>query len=350
MRLTRAAIIVLLLTLTASAASAYTVVMRDGRRVEIPNQFTVTKTTLTYEVRAGIQVTIQLASVDIAATEKANNEPKGSLLLKGAVPPVVQPAPQKPQRAERSITNKELEPYKQTRLENELAYEERRKELGLPSLEEQRRELAEVEERTQEQLRAMRSQEQTVEAYWRGRASALRTEMAATQAQIDFVRRRLDEIPPTYSFGALTTTIPFGTVATPRLNFPVQNLLTPNVFAPTLVTSGFGVNTGINSGQRLRPFGVRSPRTGVNRPPRFGAHPGQRFNRFPGRGRRGFSTFGHGALLAIPFQTEDFALERTELVNQLNELEIHRAGLQARWREFEDEARRAGAYPGWLRP
>ena len=349
MGFTRSAIVVLVLILSASAASAYTIVMRDGRRVEIPNQFTVTKSTLTYEVRQGIQVTIQLASVDIAATEKANNEARGSFLHRGSMPPVVQPAPQKLQRAERSITNKELEPYKQTRLENELAYEERRKELGLPSVAEQRSELAEVEERTQEQLRAMRAQEQTVEEYWRGRASALRTEMAATQSQIDFVRRRLDEIPSTYSFGAFTTTIPFGTVATPRLNFPVQNLLTPNVFAPALVTSGFGVRVGINSGARFPPFGVTTPRFG-GRTPRFGAHPGQRFNRFPGRGRGGFSGFGQGTLLAIPFQSEDFAFERTELVNQLNELEIHRAGLQARWRELEDEARRAGAYPGWLRP
>jgi len=35
---------------------------------------------------------------------------------------------------------------------------------------------------------------------------------------------------------------------------------------------------------------------------------------------------------------------------QLNDLLSQRAGMQARWRDLEEEARRAGAYPGWLRP
>ena len=51
-----------LLIFTATAASAYTIVMRNGRRVEIPNTFTITKSTLTYETAPGIQVTIQLTS------------------------------------------------------------------------------------------------------------------------------------------------------------------------------------------------------------------------------------------------------------------------------------------------
>jgi len=55
----------LFLSLTVSAVSAYTVVMRDGRRVEIPNEFAVTNSTLTYDVGSGMQVTIQLNTVDI---------------------------------------------------------------------------------------------------------------------------------------------------------------------------------------------------------------------------------------------------------------------------------------------
>ncbi len=35
---------------------------------------------------------------------------------------------------------------------------------------------------------------------------------------------------------------------------------------------------------------------------------------------------------------------------QLDDLLLQHAGLQARWRDFEEEASRAGAYPGWLRP
>jgi hypothetical protein len=38
------------------------------------------------------------------------------------------------------------------------------------------------------------------------------------------------------------------------------------------------------------------------------------------------------------------------LITQLDDLLGKRAALQARWRDLEEEARRAGAYPGWLRP
>jgi hypothetical protein len=38
---------VVFLVLTATAASAYTLVMRNGRRIEIPNEFTISGSTLT---------------------------------------------------------------------------------------------------------------------------------------------------------------------------------------------------------------------------------------------------------------------------------------------------------------
>jgi hypothetical protein len=36
-------------------------------------------------------------------------------------------------------------------------------------------------------------------------------------------------------------------------------------------------------------------------------------------------------------------------MTELDQQAVRRAGLQARWRELEQEARRRGAYPGWLR-
>jgi len=177
MTLRRVFFAVVFLGLTVSAVNAYTVVMRDGRRVEIPNEFTVTNSTLTYEVSNGFQVTIQLNTVDIAATERANNEPTGSLLQKADAAPNTQ---QTRPRAARSITNKDLEVYRKARVENERAYDEQRRELGLPSAEERRREVAEIEDRTLEQVRRMRDQE---EAYWQSRAEAARAEMAAQEAR-----------------------------------------------------------------------------------------------------------------------------------------------------------------------
>src|SRR5215216_1880233 len=168
----------LFLFLTVTVANAYTVVMRDGRRVEIPNQFTVTNSTLTYDVGAGMQVTMQLNTVDIDATERANGEARGAFLMKANAPKEgVEPVPQtRPAGAGRSITNGELEKFRRARVESE----KERNELGLPSLEQRRNETAAIEDRTVEQVRNMRAQE---EAYWRGRADALRAQMSANEGQ-----------------------------------------------------------------------------------------------------------------------------------------------------------------------
>lgn len=164
----------LLLVFTATAASAYTVVMRNGRRVEIPNTFTLTKSTLTYETAPGIQITIQLASVDIAATERVNGQAAGSLLATPAQPKTP-PAPVQTPRttAVRSITNKDLEVYRRARLEGE----RERHELGLPSAEQRQREVEEIDNRTLEQIREKRSQEEL--DFWRNRATQLEAQMSA---------------------------------------------------------------------------------------------------------------------------------------------------------------------------
>lgn len=171
-------ITVLFLALTATVANAYTIVMRDGRKVEIPNNFTVTNTTLTYQTAPGIQVTMQLASVDIAATERVNGQTPGNFMAAGATPQAPAPVQTQQLTATRSITNKDLEVYRRARLESE----RERAELGLPSLEDRRREVEEIDERTQEQIREMRSREEL--DFWRNRAMTLETQMAATQEQI----------------------------------------------------------------------------------------------------------------------------------------------------------------------
>jgi len=257
----------LFLSLTVSVVNAYTVVMRDGRRVEIPNEFTVTSSTLTYQVSNGFQITIQLNAVDVAATERANGQAAGSLLQKAAAPQAAPVTQQTRPRAGRSITNKDLEVYRKARVENELAYEKERQELGLPSAEERRREIAAIEDRTLEQVRSMRAQE---ESYWRSRADALRAEMAAREGQLEFSRQRAGEF--SYSVGAFPG---FG----------------------TFDGIGFGITGGSFHGFRRFPT---SPFDGflatpITPFPRFGfngrravfRNPGVRINPRPGHGRRG---------------------------------------------------------------
>src|ERR1044072_4220084 len=124
MTLRRVFFAVVFLALTVSAVNAYTIIMRDGRRVEIPNEFTVTNSTLTYEVSNGFQKTILLNAVDIAATERANGEATGSLLQRAAAPKSVQTIPQTRAHAGRSITNQDLEVYRKARVENETRRQE----------------------------------------------------------------------------------------------------------------------------------------------------------------------------------------------------------------------------------
>ncbi|HEX2268990.1 MAG TPA: hypothetical protein VHH35_05630 [Pyrinomonadaceae bacterium] len=190
-----------LLVFTATAASAYTVVMRNGRRVEIPNTFTLTKSTLTYETAPGIQVTIQLSSIDIAATERLNGQPPGSLLATASAPKAPAPVQTPRAPATRSITNKDLEVYRRARIEGE----RQREELGLPSAEERQREVEEIDNRTQEQIREKRSQEEL--DFWRNRATQLEAQMSAQLM-------RDPNIPFSYPYevGLVTTGFPFGVV------------------------------------------------------------------------------------------------------------------------------------------
>lgn len=242
----RVVVAALVLALSAVSASAYTIVMRDGRRVEIPDKFLMTNSTLTYEVGSGIQVTIQLNTVDIPATERANGEAQGSFLLKASTPkPVADRIPQERPKPDRTITNQDLETYRRTRIDNEKAYEQRRKELGLPSLEERRRELAEIEDRTVEQVRNMRERQQELdEAYWRGRATALNAEAAARAAQFDFMRSQTVDWPAVFPVGAFPGFFPFGTVGFPFdhrfRHFPFTGFPSVPQFPPFGLTPIFG--------------------------------------------------------------------------------------------------------------
>jgi hypothetical protein len=55
-------------------------------------------------------------------------------------------------------------------------------------------------------------------------------------------------------------------------------------------------------------------------------------------------------VLGSAIEPYDFNYDRNALITRFNELAETRVGLNARWKELEDEARRAGVPPGWLRP
>ena len=311
-----------------ATVNAYTVIMQGGRRIEIPSSFVVTTSTLTYEVSPGVQVTLNLAAIDIPATETSNNELPGSLLRRVPAASAIPSTP--PLR--RTVTNRDLESSRRRRNEAELTYERRRKELGLPSVEESRRQAALESDSIARELEQTRATEQESESYWRARANELRTEIAAVDAQIRFVRSQLDE--PLFSsrnasFANVISVVPFVSFGNTgrRGSFP-SRAMQPRVFTAP--------RNGAQLGGRVA-FGGGATRGQVFLNPR-------RFNR-----SRQFGSPLFAWPNVIDWQPYDIS-ERGQLITQFNELGTARAGLSARWRELEDEARRAGAPPGWLRP
>lgn len=342
LRLCAALTLVILLQTTASA---YTIVMRGGRRIEIPSAFIVTDQTLTYEAAPGINVTLMMPGIDVAATERANNEPAGSLLLRARAAAFVvsnanRGASNVAAQARRTLTNRDLEASRRARQQSEAAYERRRIELGLPSLDESRRRNREEAERAREMLQQSESEAAQAENYWRERATSLRSEITALDAEINYLRSRLAEEPDyiTAPYTSVTTVVPsfrprrFGGFPRPVLTSNPGFIHTVN--GGTQLAGRIGFGGGLTRSRAILNAGFGAPLVappvivgqGVFVPP--------------------LTAYSVGAFSNYDY----FSYERSALIARLREVEATRAGLQARWRLLEDEARRAGAAPGWLRP
>jgi len=284
---------VVFLLMLAITASAYTLVFRDGRRIEIPSEFTLTKMTLTYEMSPGFSKTIQLTMIDVAKTERVNNEAPGSFFRHAAPAQVAETSLPPTQRASRTLTNVDLEPIRQRRIESERHYAKRRIELGLPSIEESRQQQALEEESTLALARQRKAEQARVEEYWRGRAGALRSELTSLDAQIDYLRGRL---PANRNLPLLT----YGSVGT--------------------VWDSRWYNPGVPPRRQRNP--MRSMGPSVVSPYAFPIQP-----------------FVYGD------SYEDAALR-----DNLNQLLVRRAGLESLWRQLERDARVAKVPQVWLLP
>lgn len=329
--ITRLALALLFIAGISSTANAYTIVLLGGRQLQIPDQFTVTRTSLTYAVGATINATVLMAAIDVSATERANNEQPGSLLRRVAEPHDLSiPSPQSAMQAHRrTITNENLKDYALARRASEAAYEKRRIELGLPSLEDSKRKAVEAERSLDQFLAERGALEQQTREYWQNSANALRSELASLDAQINFVRSRLAEQPDNPFAGALVISNgwSFGSRA------------------------GAGAFPGSNFGPRPSTFVAPGsfnrigPVQGGNARPTVGGPVAAPFNGHR-LGGRFFRSSAFGSLVA----TSDYAYDSASLEHELDRLLEIRAGIEASQRELEDEARRAGVDPGWLRP
>lgn len=359
----------ILLLLLAQPAAAYTLVMRGGRRLEIAENFRVGGAQLTYEAAPGVAVTLPLDMVDVAATERANGEPAGAFLRRAAAnrdaynrtaDAQASPATRQPVR---TLTNRELEHARRVRVESERAYERRRAELGLPSAEEARRRDRDEERALNERARQKAVEDADAEAHWRERAAALREEVTALDGEISYLRATLAETSDGSSSGfssshgraaaALSVAGGVGPFVGGRVGLPA-NTPVGTAFARN-PANALLYNFGGRRIGRTRAFAGVSINGGTRAVLGFGRRSG--FGKFTGpfgRGRfaRGFTRgnfFAPGLVgVAAPFDYS--SADAVALATRLRMLEGERAGLAARWRLLEEEARRAGAPPGWLRP
>jgi len=336
--LLKVTVLAVCLLLVSATAVAYTLVMRSGRLVEVPATFVLRDGLLTYEVGPGLQGTIQVRAIDIVATEKANREPAGSFLKHAqmAAAPQASTLSQKPTAPTRSttlsVTNKDLESIARVRRDSETAYEVRRQQLGLPSAEQSRETQRAEIERMRIQSAQQRSEDAANAAYWHQRATALRDQLDGVDAEIRFLRERLSlPLNSIQSIAVAPALLPF-------IGF------SSSVVSPSFRSNNFGTNTLLTSRGGSQ-FGIQP---GFNRPFIHGGG----FNRFrPNVGQAFGGIFPTSNIVGYswPYGAYDSYYERTELVLRLDGLLSQRATLEVQWRQLEDDARRAGALPGWLR-
>jgi hypothetical protein len=351
-------IAVVLVFIFAVVASAYTLVFRNGQRIEIPDEFTLTRTTLTYEISPGFQKTILVSLIDIGATERANNEPWGSFFKhreQKSVDP--QPSPpsqiqssqpsQRSPQATRTVTNSDLVAIRQRRIESEKAYEQRRLQLGLPTVAESRRRQAEEEADFREQLRDRAAANKQEEVYWRTRARELRTEIAMVDNQISYVRGRINELNESSSSrGSWTSIYPLWPDYGPwsgngrwgrRGDRPPRIIFGPGSQYP------YGYPNQYPYGYPNQyPYGY--PNQYPNGYPNQYPYPQYPYGYPNGQYPYGYPTGPLG-------NSQDSAeRERDDLTYRLNDLMVKRAGLATQWQALEDEARDARVPQIWLEP
>jgi hypothetical protein len=193
-----------LLFVLAATTSAYSIVMRGGKRIEIPARFSVTNTTLSYEAAPGFWITLQMAAVDIPATERANHEMPGALLGRAAKekdsPRASETTRQaREPRATRSVTNRDLESFRLARVESERAYDQGLKAQGLPPLAVQRAQVTADAMRFSQELAQRQAEAEAAE-----RDAQLQAQISALNAQLNYLQSRSGDLsygfPDAYGF------------------------------------------------------------------------------------------------------------------------------------------------------
>lgn len=221
----------------------------------------------------------------------------------------------------KTLTNDKLEKIRESRLKADAEYREERKRRGLPPLEEVEREREKVAQERREFSAKLARERNEQQNFYLNQAVALRAEIISLDAQILYVRARIRRVPRPQIYYAVNY-LPFFN-AYPG-NFP-QPLYYGSNRRVTISEGkiGNGANSNVRTG-------------GVNQ---SGAIAVFSNDTNATSARPNYPT----GTLVVPFTFPSYdQLTRQELLSNLRSLEQTRAGLFARWRLLEEEARQDG--------
>ena len=208
----------------------------------------------------------------------------------------------------KTITNADLEKFRQKRLQAEREYNQNYEKLGFPSPEELKRQREQSRIEAEETIARQKEERLENEDYFAAQARGLRSEIASIEAQINYMASQVaaNQSPTSYFTGGIA---PLGYGRSGQFGSIWSGDATGRIFL------GIG-----NSRWRGRGgFG------------QYG-RPDRRYNY---RRNRSFSYYA-------PFAAGNDSSAQDELVNDLRNLEKQRSGLYAEWRLLQDEAKRAG--------
>lgn len=230
------------------------------------------------------------------------------------------------QTARKSITNEDLEKYKQARLKAEADYKEKYKELGMPSPEELEKQREETKRRNEQILAENGMYDQIAANDYQGRASFLRNQIYSINAQIDFLNNQLASIPVRNNPVMIAPNVGYGIGYYPNRNRPQ-----PQVRQQSNANVGSSVQAARNAAAAMpNPHaGTALSQTGIKSV--IGSQPTYR------PGNRGY--FGSFPVIV---NNNNNNYQRDELISRLQYLGQVRAGLFAEWYILVEDARRAG--------
>jgi hypothetical protein len=230
--------------------------------------------------------------------------------------------------AVKTVTNADLEKFRQKRVAAEADYRANYKKLGMPSPEELEKREVERQRWLAEFAEKAEIEQAQNESYFLSLANELKTQIASIDAQINYLRGQTGN-PSPYKGG----TIVYGS----GIVFGGSGAGYGGSFRGGVGGRGFRqnrINVAPNV-QIVRNYANSFPTTGDIRSQIYADYP--QLNRLPRRGGRNYYRGGYVTPLI-----GGGSYSESDLQSRLSYLQQERAGLIAEWQALEESARRAG--------